>query len=289
MNILCLSVVPDSASTLLLAEAARRRGHEFSRQHPLALGVILANGRISLLGDVAPDIVLTRMGGGTPGPAFDALFAVERAGFPIVNHPAALSLMRDKLRQSLALTAAGVPMPETACIRPAELEKVLTSLPGPPWIVKTLEGHKGRGVMRLDSLASLRSALDLLDGVGQRVLLQRYVEEAAGSDIRVFVLGGIARAAMRRQARGDDFRSNLHRGGTAEVVALDEELSKIAENAARVLGLEIAGVDILISKEGPLVLEVNGSPGLEGISGATGLDLAGEIIEFLVQRAGALV
>jgi ribosomal protein S6--L-glutamate ligase len=235
--------------------------------------------------DDLPDRVYTRMGSSAPPEAFHVLALLEGLGVPCVNASAGLRLTRDKTTATLALVRAGLPVPPSALVgREAPLEAVFEAVPGPPWIIKLPVSTQGSGVMLAESLRSLRSLCDALHGVGQRVLVQSFVAEAAGADVRVLVVGGRALGAMRRQGQGDEFRSNLHRGGRAAPVALTPALSDVAQRAAAALGLEIAGVDLLESDRGPLIIEVNGSPGLEGLTHATERDIAGEVIEYLVNR-----
>lgn len=292
MRLWLLSHLEASPGNQRFLEAAREAGHEVRRIVPAELGLLLAPAgggerlRFLLRGLPLepPDAVFTRLGGSAPDGAFDALRQLEEAGIPCVNPPGALALARDKIATSQRLAAAGVPHPPTAVLGPKSdgVEAAVDFLGPPPWILKLPRSTQGLGVVRVDSLASLRSVLDMLQHLGQRVLLQQYVREAAGMDIRVLVVGNDALAAMHRRAvAGDEIRSNLHRGGVAEPIALSESLAELAVRSSRALGLSVCGVDLLPGRDGPVVAEVNGSPGLEGLERATGLDLAACIVSAL--------
>jgi ribosomal protein S6--L-glutamate ligase len=165
------------------------------------------------------------------------------------------------------------------------MRAVTERLGEPPWVLKTTPGTKGEGVMLVESEAALEALAALLFSQKQRFLVQRFVRESAGSDVRVLFVGGRAVVAMRRQAALGEFRSNLHLGGTAEPFELTAELTDLAERSARCLGLEVAGIDLLLASGGPLVLEVNGSPGLAGIEDATGVDVSARVVRFLERLA----
>ena len=288
MKLWILSHLQGSPGNRLAVEAAAARGHDVTLVNPLRVHLVPVPGagapglRGPDLGSGRPDAVLTRMGSSAPPEAVHVLEWLETTGVPCRNRSAAIRRTRDKTTQTLALGAAGLPLPPTALVAAeAPLEPVMEALPGPPWIVKLPVSTQGSGVVLVESRRSLRSVCDTLHATGQRVLVQGFIEEAAGADVRVLVIDGVARAAMRRRGREDEFRSNLHRGGTAEPVALTPALEDVAVRAAQALDLHIAGVDLLESRDGPLIVEVNGSPGLEGLSGATGRDLAGEVIAFV--------
>jgi ribosomal protein S6--L-glutamate ligase len=233
-----------------------------------------------------PDFVFTRLGSSAPPECFHVLEWLEARSVPCRNRADALRRTRDKATQMLGLVAGRLPLPPTALVgRDSPLDPVLEALPGPPWIVKLPVSTQGSGVILAESRRSLRSICDTLHATGQRLLVQGFVAEAAGADVRVLVVDGTARAAMRRRGRADEFRSNLHRGGSAEEAPLTPALVDVAERATAALGLHVAGVDLLESAEGPLVVEVNGSPGLEGISAATGRDVAAEVVSFLENSA----
>jgi ribosomal protein S6--L-glutamate ligase len=177
-------------------------------------------------------------------------------------------------------------MPTTLFVRHvSEILPGIERMGGPPVVVKLLEGTQGIGVILADSTKVAKAIIETLSGPAKMsVLLQQFIKESKGRDIRAFVVGNRVVAAMRRTAAGDEFRSNLHRGGTAEVVQLDEQYTRTAVHAAQILGLRVAGVDLLEGKKGPVLMEVNSSPGLEGIESATGVDVAGEIIRLIEEQ-----
>lgn len=289
MRLWILSHLEGSPGNRLVEAAARSAGHDVELVHPDRLSPLVAGRTPSLRGAEGtvepPDVVFTRIGSSAPLSALDTLRHLEAMRVPCINASRSLELARDKLRTFQELSRAGLPLPPTLAVgRRTRLQEVPEELGGPPWIVKLPAGTQGMGVARIDSLESLRSTLDMLAQLGQRVLLQRFVEEAKGSDVRVLVIDGRARAAMRRTAPLGQVRANLHQGGSGELVELTGELAKLSELAAGTLGLDVSGVDLLESRDGPVVLEVNGSPGLEGIARVTGLDLAGDIVRFLAQR-----
>ena len=167
-----------------------------------------------------------------------------------------------------------------------DTEGVIEAVGGAPVVIKLLEGTQGLGVVLAENQKAAQSVIEAFHGVKARIIVQEFIKEAKGADIRVFVVNGEVVGAMRRQARDGEFRSNLHRGGHAQAVKLDEEENHSAIVAAKKMGLGVAGVDMLPSKRGPLIIEVNSSPGLEGIEGITKVDIAGKIIQFLEKHAG---
>ncbi len=286
-----MSHLQGSPGNALVQGAARRAGHEARLVDPSHLSVSLDRGGLTLLdGDapaVLPDLVFTRLGSSAPEEALDTLDALTRAGVPCVNEAGALRQTRDKARAFVALAAAGLPLPGTILLgRDTSAKAAAERLGPPPWVVKLPHGTQGMAVTQVGSLPALRSLVDMLRGLGQRLVLQQLVQEARGVDVRVLVLGGKAVAAMRRTAQGDEWRSNLHRGGAAGPEPLTPELTAVAERSAAALGLRVAGVDLLPTSSGPLVCEVNGSPGLEGLQQATGRDLAAELVRELEGLVG---
>jgi ribosomal protein S6--L-glutamate ligase len=290
MKLWILSHLEESPGNRLMLEAAAARGHQVTRVDPTQLHVIATSrpGSPALAGpevegeDAWPDLVFTRLGSSAPPECFHVLEWLEARSVPCRNRADALRRTRDKATQMLGLLAGRLPLPPTALVgRDSSLDPVVDALAGPPWIVKLPVSTQGSGVILAESRRSLRSICDTLHATGQRLLVQGFVAEAGGADVRVLVVDGTARAAMRRRGEADEFRSNLHRGGTAEEVALTPELVDVAERATAALGLHVAGVDLLEAADGPLVMEVNGSPGLEGLSAATGRDLAAELVTFL--------
>jgi ribosomal protein S6--L-glutamate ligase len=201
------------------------------------------------------------------------------------NPSDAILRARDKLRCHQMLARQGIGLPRTVFgDNPDDTGDLLAMLGRPPHVIKLNEGTQGAGVILAERASASQSVIEAFRGLYANFLVQEFIAEAKGADIRCFVVGSRVVAAMRRQAKRGEFRSNLHRGGTAKSVELDEVETETAIRAARVLGLNVAGVDLLRSKRGPLVLEVNSSPGLEGIEAATGEDVAGAIIDYIDAR-----
>jgi len=194
----------------------------------------------------------------------------------------ALLRSRDKLRSLQILARAGLGLPKTVFTNYSRnVKDIVRAAGGAPVVVKLLEGTQGLGVVLAETDNAAESVLEAFNGLKVRVIVQEFIEEAKGADIRAFVVDGVVVGAMKRQARKGEFRSNLHRGGTAQIIELTEEQENAALKAARVMNLGICGVDMLLSDHGPLILEVNSSPGLEGIEGATGIDIAKNIIRYV--------
>jgi ribosomal protein S6--L-glutamate ligase len=210
----------------------------------------------------------------------------EVMGVYPANESVAIGRSRDKLRSMQLLARAGIGLPVTGFAHsPDDTQAVLGLVGRAPVVLKLLEGTQGRGVVLAETSKAAESVIDAFRELDANFLVQQYIREAGGSDIRAFVIGDRVVAAMRRQAKEGEFRSNLHRGGTASVVKLAPEERATAVRAAKTIGLNVAGVDIIRSNHGPLVLEVNSSPGLEGIEGATGKDIAGLMIAYLEKKA----
>jgi ribosomal protein S6--L-glutamate ligase len=251
---------------------------------PLALDVRVVGGRLELCerGDpVGPfDAVLPRVGMSATAHGLAVLRHMEALGTWALNPARAIALSRDKLASTQRLASRGVPVPDTVGVHELEgLDEAIEAVGGLPVVIKPREGTQGEGVVLAESMGAARSLCEAFRGVGRELLVQRFVAEAAGSDLRALVVDGKVVAAMRRTAAEGDFRANLHRGGSAEAVRLPREYRRAAVRAARLLGLRLAGADLLKSKDGPVVLEVNSSPGLEGIEAATGVDVAGLVLE----------
>lgn len=235
------------------------------------------------------DAVIPRIGVSITEYGVAVLHHFEMLGVPTVNPSTAIYRARDKLRSLQILASHGVPVPPTLMTRePGAIRHCIERLGGPPVILKLLQGTQGVGVMLAESLSAAESILEAMWGLGQDILVQKFIQESRGSDTRLLVVGNRVVAGMRRIAPAGAFRSNLHRGGRGvEVDPVPERMQKVALKAARALGLRIAGVDLLESKEGPLVAEVNVSPGLEGIEAVSGRDLAREMIRFAKRFAAA--
>ncbi len=204
----------------------------------------------------------------------------EQMGVYSANESIAIARSRDKLRATQILSRYDIGIPPTAFVREAsEVLPAIERIGGPPVIIKLLEGTQGVGVILAEEVRVAQAIIETLQSARQNVLIQKFVKESKGRDIRAVVVGDRVVATMRRQAHGDEFRSNVHRGGSTQRVELDEDYTHTAIRAAQIMGLRIAGVDMLESDEGPQVMEVNSSPGLEGIETVTGIDVAGAIIE----------
>jgi ribosomal protein S6--L-glutamate ligase len=209
----------------------------------------------------------------------------EMMGVFSVNESVAITRSRDKLRCLQLLARKGIGLPTTGFAHASsDVQELIRKVGGAPVVIKLLEGTQGIGVVLAETATAAESVIEAFMGLKADILVQEFIREAQGSDIRCFVVGGKVIAAMRRQARGDDFRSNLHRGGTAELVKITAEERDTAVRAAKIIGLNVCGVDLLRSNRGPLVIEVNSSPGLEGIEAATGKDVASMIVEFAEKR-----
>ena len=290
MKIAILSRKATLYSTSRLVEACRQRGAEVMVLDPLECIVKLSkkrpevfhgNERVTGLDGVVP-----RIGASITFYGLAVLRQFEMMGVFAANGSQGISRSRDKLRSLQLFSRHDIGIPPTAFARRREdIRPAIRKVGGAPVILKLLEGTQGMGVILAESVKSAESVLDAMSTLRQNILIQAFVEEAGGTDYRAIVVGGKVVAAMARTAGEGEFRSNLHRGATATGVTLEPAFEKTAVHAAEVLGLNIAGVDMLPSKEGPMVLEVNSSPGLEGIERATGADVAGAMIDFVVSHA----
>src|SRR4051812_21098389 len=283
MRIALLSRNPRLYSTSRLVEAGRAHGHEVEVIDPISIVLVVTREgqRMYTRGrEVAGfDAVIPRIGASITDYGLAVLSCFRRNGVVCVNSPVSIARSRDKLRALQRLSAEKVGIPRTAMARDATaIRTAVDAVGGTPVIIKLLQGTQGVGVMIADSPEAVESTLDTLWGLGQNIILQEYIAESRGRDIRAMVVGGELVGAMRRTARAGEFRSNLHRGGAGTAITLDEEYCRAAVEAARIMGLEVAGVDMLESKEGPRVIEVNSSPGLRGIERATGIDVAARIV-----------
>jgi ribosomal protein S6--L-glutamate ligase len=282
MRIALLSRNAALYSTSRLVLAARARGHEVDVIDPLDLQMVVARGRPNLCyaGSRLPryDVVIPRVGSRVTryGSGVVALF--EQAGVPVLNRSQAIALARDKVSSLMLLAQHRIRVPKTVAMRGlVGVDEALELVGGCPVIVKLQQGTHGVGCMMAESPSALISLVETFGAMGQEVILQQYIPSPLG-DLRVLVIDGTAVASMRRRPRPDEFRSNLHRGGEAEAMTLPRRYKTCAEKAARLAGLDVAGVDILETDDGPVVLELNSSPGLEGIEQATEVDVAGRII-----------
>lgn len=277
-------------STSRLIEACRQRSADVLVLDPLQCVVRLSKKRPEVFHNgervTGLDGIVPRIGASITFYGLAVLRQFEMTGVFSANESQAIARSRDKLRSLQLLSRHDIGIPPTAFARRREdIRSAIRKVGGAPVILKLLEGTQGKGVILAESVKSAESVLDAMNALGQNILIQAFIEEAEGTDFRAIVVGGRVVAAMSRRAAQGEFRSNLHRGGTALGVTLDPLYESTAVHAAEVLGLNIAGVDMIPSKEGPMVLEVNSSPGLEGIEGATGIDVAGAIVDFLVEHA----
>ncbi|WP_422358501.1 30S ribosomal protein S6--L-glutamate ligase [Reichenbachiella sp.] len=286
MKIAVLSRNPNLYSTKRLLEAIEQRGHEGLIIDHLKCDIIIDDEGPSLYyqGEKLKDIdaVIPRIGASVTfyGTAVVRQFEMMKV-FSAVSS-LAITRSRDKLRSLQILSRSGVSMPKTAFTNFSKEENNTLELVGnAPVVIKLLEGTQGLGVVLAESKKAAKSVVEAFEGLKARVILQEFIEESGGADIRAFVVNGEVVGAMKRQGKEGEFRSNLHRGGSANIIKLKRAEKSAALKAAEAMGLKIAGVDMLQSKRGPLILEVNSSPGLEGIEKATGVDIAGKIVEYI--------
>ena len=273
-------------STQRLVEAGRQRGHVVRVLDPLRCYMQIAPGQFMLRYKGKPlagiDAVIPRIGASVTFYGTAVLRQFEMMGAFTPNGSDAVLRARDKLRCHQMLAGEGLGLPVTVFgDNPDDTGDLLGMLGNPPHVIKLNEGTQGTGVILAENAGASRSVIEAFRGLYANFLVQEFIAEAKGADLRCFVVGDKVVAAMRRQASEGEFRSNLHRGGKASKIKLTPAEVDTALRAARVMGLGVAGVDLLRSNRGPLVLEVNSSPGLEGIEGATGVDVAGAIIDFL--------
>ena len=292
MKIAILSRNTRLYSTRRLVEAARERSHVVRVLDPLRCYVRIAPGGASVrykgkaLREI--DAVIPRIGTTTTFYGTAVLRQLEMMGVYTPNSSDAVLRARDKLRCLQILASHGLDMPVTVFgDNPDDTNDVLAMLGEPPHVIKLNEGSQGTGVVLAEKRSASQSVIEAFRGLYANFLVQEFIAEANGSDLRCFVVGKKVIAAMQREASPGDFRANLHRGGSASRATLSAEEKRIAVRAAGALGLGIAGVDLLRSRRGPLILEVNASPGLEGIETATGVDVSGQIIRHLEEQAGA--
>ncbi len=290
MNIAILSRSAGIYSTRRLIEAATARGHQVRVLNILHCDMVIASGQPSIHyrgGPLEPfDAVIPRIGSSITFFGTAVLRQFEMMGVYPANESVAISRSRDKLRALQLLSRKGVGMPLTAFAnRPDDIDDLLARVGGPPVVIKLLEGTQGIGVVLAETRKAAESVIEAFLGLRANILLQEYIAEAGGADLRCLVVGDRVVAAMKRQAPEGEFRSNLHRGGTARVERISPEERATAVRAAQVMGLNIAGVDLLRSARGPLVMEVNSSPGLEGIEQATGKDIAAMIVAHVERHA----
>ena len=286
MRIGILTRNPRGYTMKRLAEAAKARNHKLELLDTLNFAIHVAEDRPDLSYENSPlpklDAVIPRIGHSITTFGCSVVRQFEQMGVFCTNGSAAITQSRDKLRSMQILSRHSIGIPATAYVRQqSDVLPAIERVGGVPVIIKLLEGSQGIGVILADSVKIAEAIIETLQSAKQSVLIQRFVAESKGTDIRAFVVGGRVVAAMRRRAQGQEFRSNVHRGGSVEAVELDEAYTRTAIRAATILGLRVAGVDMLEGTDGPQVMEVNSSPGFEGIEAATGVDIAGEVMDLI--------
>ncbi len=289
MNLAILSCGPNSYSTRRLKEAALQRGHKVKVLNTLKFAIDLQQGipdlyyHQNVLRDY--DAVLPRIGASITYYGTAVVRQFQEMGIFCGNTAHGITNSRDKLRSLQILSRHNIGIPRTTFVRDKkDVIPAIERVGGAPVVIKLIEGTQGIGVLLAETMKSAEAIIELLQSQKQNILIQKFVAESKGKDIRAFVVGDRVVAAMRRVAQGQEFRSNVHRGGIAEAVELSDEYRETAVRAAQILGLEVAGVDMLEGKDGPQIMEVNSSPGLEGIEAATGLDIAGAVIDYVAAQ-----
>jgi len=289
MKLAILSCGPKSYSTQRLKEAAAQRGHDVKVLNTLKFAIDLQQGvpdlyyRQKALSDY--DAVLPRIGASITYYGTAVVRQFQEMDVFCANTAHGIGNSRDKLRSLQILSRHHIGIPRTTFVRDKkDVLPAIERVGGAPVVIKLIEGTQGIGVLLAETVKGAEAIIELLQSQKQNVLIQKFVAESKGKDIRAFVVGDRVVAAMRRVAQGQEFRSNVHRGGIAEAVELSDEYAETAVRAAQILGLQVAGVDMLEGKNGPQIMEVNSSPGLEGIEAATGLDVAGAVIEYIAAQ-----
>ncbi len=286
MKLAVLSREPNNYSNQRLVAACEARGHEVRVIDTLRCYMSIASHRptIHYKGEALEDVdaIIPRIGSSITFYGTAVVRQFEMMGTKTMNSSLAISRSRDKLRSMQMLARKGIGLPVTGFAHsPDEVPDLIQMVGGAPLVVKLLEGTQGIGVVLCETRKAAESVIEAFLGLDTNILVQEYIKEAGGADIRCFVIGDKVVASIKRQAEPGEFRSNLHRGGSASVIKITPEERKTAVRAAKVMGLEVAGVDILRSNHGPVVMEVNSSPGLEGIETATGKDIAGLVVEHI--------
>ncbi len=290
MKIAMLARNPNLYTHQRLKAAAEARGHELHIVNTLRCYMNIASRRPEIYynGEKLEgyDAVIPRIGASITFYGMAVLRQFEMQGVYPLNESVAIGRSRDKLRSMQLLARDGIGLPVTTFAHdPKQTDEVIKLAGGAPVVIKLLEGTQGIGVVLADTERSAKSVVEAFRGAGVNILLQEFIKEAGGTDIRAIVVGGRVVAAMKRTGAKGEFRSNLHRGGSAEVIKLSPEERSTAIRAAKAMGLNVCGVDMLRSNHGPVVMEVNSSPGLEGVENATGLDIADKIIDHIEKNA----
>ena len=290
MKIIVLSRKPNLYSTRRLVEAARERDHDVEVVDTLRCYMNIASHRPAVFyGGVKlenVDAIIPRIGASITFYGTAVVRQFEMMGVYSLNESVAISRSRDKLRSLQLLARKGIGLPVTGFAHSTkETQDLIQIAGGAPVVIKLLEGTQGIGVVLAETQNAASSVIEAFRGLKANILVQEFIKEAGGEDIRCFVVGDRVVATMKRKGKEGDFRSNLHRGGTAEIVRITPEERSTAVRAANIMGLNMAGVDILRSNHGPVIMEVNSSPGLEGIEVASGKDIAGAIIRHIESNA----
>ncbi len=292
MRIAILSQGPKLYSTRRLVEACKERDHEVQVLNTTKCYMDIASHRPSIHykgEELEPfDAVIPRIGASITFYGAAVLRQFEMMGTYPLNESVAITRSRDKLRSLQIMARAGIGLPLTGFAnKPDDTKDLIRLVGGAPLVIKMLEGTQGKGVVLAETSKAAESLIDAFKGLDAHFMLQEFIKEAGGSDIRCLVIGDKVVASMQRQAKAGEFRSNLHRGGVASLIRITPEERSTAVRAAQKMGLNVSGVDLLRSNHGPVVMEVNSSPGLEGIEKATDKDIAGQIIEFIEKNAKA--
>ena len=290
MKIAILSRGPKLYSTRRLLEAGRERGHEMKIVDTLRCYMNMATAKPSIRYRGEPldnfDAVMPRIGASITFYGTAVVRQFEMMGVYAVNESVAIARSRDKLRSMQLLARRDIGLPVTGFAHTTDdIPDLIKMVGGAPLVVKLLEGTQGVGVVLCETRTAAESVIEAFFGIDVDIMVQEYIAEAGGADVRCFVIGDRVVAAMRRQAPPGEFRSNLHRGGSADTTRISPAERRTAVAAARAMGLNVAGVDLIRSNHGPLVLEVNSSPGFEGIEATSGVDVAGLVIEFIERHA----
>ncbi len=272
-------------STKRIREAGRKRGHRVITFNPLKCQLNLMRYQHSIYYSgrkvKPPDVIIPRIGATLTNYGISVVRQFEILGTNVLNSADSISRSRDKMRALQILAAEGIHIPKTVMVRnPNQLVRALQLTDGPPAILKLIEGTQGIGVILSETKQSFESTLDTLWNLGQDILIQQFIADSKGRDIRAFVVNGKVIAAMKREAAAEEFRANIHRGGTGKIVVLSSIQEETALKATEILGLGIAGVDFFDIPGEPIIIELNSSPGLQGIEKATGVDIATEIIKY---------
>ncbi len=290
MKIAILSRNPSLYSTQRIVEAGRACGHDMKIINYLRcyMDITARRPKVKYQGQLLGgfDAIIPRIGASRTFYGTAVVRQFEVAGVFSANESQAISRSRDKLRSLQLLAREGIDLPVTSFAHHTrDSRELIDIVGGPPLVIKILEGTQGLGVVLVETISAAQSVIEAFRGLDANILVQEFVKESRGEDIRAFVIGRKVVAAMLRKGPPGEFRSNIHRGGSAQAIKLSPAERKAALGAVRALGLNIAGVDMMRSDRGPLVLEVNSSPGLEGVEAASGNDVAGAIIEFVEKNA----